>query len=126
MGRVGRKRASRLQDQPLGSARDLEPLFAALNVEYFEGRLPRPRLGWSARPWRSQFGCYDPSLDQIVMNKRLDRAEVPCYAVEFILYHEMLHVKYPLRAAACGLHAHSPQFRPEEKRFALYPPPLKL
>jgi len=117
---VRRKRARRIADNPLGAAHDLDPMFAALNVEYFEGRLPRPRLGWSLRPWRSQFGCYDPSLDQIVMNKRLDQREVPSYAVEFILYHEMLHVKHPLRAAACGLQAHSPEFRAEEKRFVLY------
>ena len=120
IARVRRKRARRIQDNPLGSAHDLEPMFASLNVEYFEGRLRRPRLGWSARPWRSQFGCYDPSLNQIVMNRRLDHAEVPSYAVEFILYHEMLHVKHPLRAAACGLQAHSPEFRAEEKRFAHY------
>src|SRR5713226_1516269 len=120
IARVRRKRARRIQDNPLGSAHDLDPMFTSLNVEYFEGRLRRPRLGWSARPWRSQFGCYDPSLDQIVMNRRLDHAEVPSYAVEFILYHEMLHVKHPLRAAACGLQAHSPEFRAEEKRFAHY------
>ena len=95
-------------------------MFAALNVEYFLGRLRSPRLGWSARPWRSQFGCFDASLNQIVMNQRLDRPDVPAYAVEFILYHEMLHVKHPVRAAACGLQAHSPEFRAEEKRFAHY------
>jgi predicted metal-dependent hydrolase len=54
------------------------------------------------------------------MNKRLDRAEVPSYAVEFILFHEMLHLKHPLRAAACRLQSHSPEFRAEEKRFAHY------
>jgi hypothetical protein len=117
---VRRKRARRIPDNPRGSAHDLEPMFAGLNAHYFEGRLRRPRLGWSARAWRSQFGCYDPSLDQIVMNRRLDRADVPAYAVEFILYHEMLHVKHPIRAAACGLQAHSPEFRAEEKRFAHY------
>ena len=120
IARVRRKRARRIEDHPLGIAHDLAPMFASLNVAYFEGGLRRPRLGWSARPWRSQFGCYDPSLDQIVMNRRLDRVEVPSYAVEFILYHEMLHVKHPLRAAACGLQAHSPEFRAEEKRFAHY------
>ena len=36
------------------------------------------------------------------MNKRLDRADVPSYAVEIILYHELLHVKHPLRVAAWG------------------------
>jgi hypothetical protein len=120
IARVRLKRARRIQDHPRGSVHDLEPMFAALNAEYFQGQLPRPRIGWSARPWRSQFGCYDPSLDQIVMNSRLDRAEVPSYAVELILYHEMLHVKHPLRATACGLQAHSPEFRAEEKRFAHY------
>ena len=120
IARVRRKRARRIPDNPAGAAHNLDPMFVSLNAQYFEGRLRRPRLGWSKRPWRSQFGCYDHSLDQIVMNQRLDRAEIPAYAVEFILYHEMLHVKHPLRAAACGLQAHSPEFRAEEKRFADY------
>ena len=120
IARVRRKRARRIAHNPCGTAHDLEPMFAALNVEYFEGNLRRPRLGWSTRPWRSQYGCFDPSLDQIVMNNRLDRADVPSYAVELILYHEMLHVKHPLRAAACGLQAHSAEFRAEEKRFKSY------
>ena len=120
IARVRRKRARRIEDRPQGAAHDLGPMFASLNAEYFDGRLRRPLLGWSARAWRSQFGCYDPSLDQIVMNKRLDHPGVPVYAVELILYHEMLHVKHPLRAAACGLQAHSPAFRAEEKRFAKY------
>ena len=120
IARVRRKRARRIQNNPAGAAHDLGPMFAAINQEYFGGRLPRPSLGWSARPWTSQFGCFDPSLNQIVMNRRLDRPEVPSYAVEFILYHEMLHVKHPLRAAGCGLQAHSPEFRAEEKRFRHY------
>ena len=120
IARVRRKRARRIVHNPRGAAHDLAPMFAALNLEYFGGRLRSPRLGWSARPWRSQFGCFDPSLGQIVMNNRLDRTDVPSYAVEFILYHEMLHVKHPLRAAACGLQAHSAEFRAEEKLFNQY------
>jgi predicted metal-dependent hydrolase len=120
IARARLKRARRIAHKPQGTAHDLAPMFTALNQEYFAGELHQPRLGWSARPWRSQFGCFDPSLDQIVMNNRLDRAEVPSYAVEFILYHEMLHVKHPVRAAACGLQAHSPEFRAEEKLFKHY------
>ncbi len=120
IARVRRMRARRIAHNPHGTAHDLAPMFEALNLEYFGGLLRRPRLAWSARPWRSQFGCFDPSLNQIVMNNRLDRPKVPSYAVEFILYHEMLHVKHPLRAAACGLQAHSPEFRAEEKRFSRY------
>ena len=120
IARVRRKRARRIAHQPRGRFHDLEPIFAALNRAYFAGQLRRPRLAWSACPWRSQFGCFDPALGQIVISVRLDRADVPRFAVEYILYHEMLHVKHPLRAAACGLEAHSTDFRAEEKRFAHY------
>lgn len=120
IARVRRKRARRIEHKPGGASHDLAPMFDALNREYFGGCLPRPRLGWSKRAWTSQFGCFDPSLNQIVMNRRLDSPDVPSFAVEFILYHEMLHVKHPLRAAACGLQAHSPEFRAEEKRFRDY------
>ena len=117
---VRQKRARRISHSPGGASHDLGPMFEALNLEYFGGLLPRPRLGWSKRAWTSQFGCFDPSLNQIVMNPRLDSPDVPAYAVELILYHEMLHVKHPLRAAACGLQAHTPEFRAEEKRFREY------
>jgi hypothetical protein len=126
IARVRRKRARRIQHNPRGIAHNLEPMFAALNDEYFGGQLRRPRIGWSARSWTSQYGCFDPSLNQIVMNRRLDRPEVPAYAVEFILYHEMLHVKHPVRAVACGLQTHSPEFRAEEKRFKHYVPARKF
>jgi hypothetical protein len=120
IARVRQKRARRILHSPNGASHDLEPMFQALNQIYFGGLLPRPTLGWSKRAWTSQFGCFDPSLNQIVMNKRLDSPDVPSYAVELILYHEMLHVKHPLRAAACGLQAHSREFRAEEKLFSDY------
>ena len=120
IARLRRQRARRIVHQPHGAVHDLAPMFAALNREYFGGTLHRPRMGWSGRPWTSQFGCFDQALDQIVLNNRLDRPDVPGYAVEFILYHEMLHVKHPMRAAACGLQAHSAEFRAQEKRFAQY------
>ena len=116
--RVRRARGQRLQVGPRGTFHRLAQLFAALNRRYFSGRLHRPRLGWSARVWRTQLGCFDPGLDQIVINARLDHAGVPQFVVEYVLFHEMLHVKHPMRAASCGLQAHSAEFRCEEKRFA--------
>lgn len=113
-------RGRRVSTSPRGSIYDLAPMFTGLNRRYFSGRLHRPRLGWSHRIWRAQFGCFDPALDQIVMNRWLDQASVPRYAVEYVLFHEMLHVKHPLRAARCGIEAHSFKFRTEEKRYANY------
>jgi hypothetical protein len=114
------RRGRRVVRGPEGHTHNLSPMFSRLNKEYFGGRLHRPRLGWSSRNWRAQLGCFDPGLDQIVMNARLDRKEVPSYVVEYVLYHEMLHVRHPIRVAACGLQAHSAAFRAEERRFAHY------
>lgn len=118
--RVRRARARPLTSGPRGRFHDLAPLFARLNQRYFSGRLHQPRLGWSVREWRAQLGCFDPGLDQIAINSHLDRAKVPSFVVEYVLYHEMLHLKHPVRAARCGLEAHSARFRREEKRFASY------
>lgn len=120
VARLRGTRGRRVETGPCGSIYDLAPMFTRLNRRYFGGRLHRPRLGWSTRTWRAQFGCFDPALDQIVMNRWLDRASVPRYAVEYVLFHEMLHVKHPLRAARCGIEAHSLKFRLEEKRYANY------
>jgi len=112
-----RARARRIAGGPRGAAHDLAPMFARLNRRYFQGRLRRPRLAWSERSWRTQFGCFDPALDQIVLNRRLDRPSVPAYAVEYVLFHEMLHVKHPLRATRCRMQAHSREFLREEEKY---------
>jgi hypothetical protein len=118
--RVREERGRRVKDHPTGSFHDLDALFTGLNRRYFSGRLPRPRLAWSARGWRTQLGCFDPALHQIVINRQLDCQEVPGFVVGYVLYHEMLHLKHPMRLERCQLKSHSPQFRREEKRFAHY------
>jgi predicted metal-dependent hydrolase len=96
---------------------DLEKLFDQLNAKYFDTALGRPHIGWSTRSWRRQFGCYDPGPNQILLNRRMDREGIPQFVVEYVLYHEMLHVKHPTRRSGCTLVSHSREFREEEKRF---------
>ena len=113
--RRGRVRIS--ASGPQGRHFDLHTMFDELNARYFAGALQRPHIGWSTRNWRRQFGCYDPGPNQIVLNRRMDHPRVPQVAVEYVLYHEMLHVKHPTRRSGCTLLSHSPEFRAEEKRF---------
>ncbi len=120
------RRARRAEHRPSGAHHDLGPLFDRLNRSYFENRLARPRLGWSARAWRTQLGCFDPALGQIVINRGLDRGNVPEYVVAYILFHEMLHQKHPMRFERCRRESHSAEFRREEKRFADYPRAMKF
>jgi predicted metal-dependent hydrolase len=100
-----------------GEHHDLIQLFERLNERYFANELPRPHIAWSSRSWRRQFGSYDPGPNQIVLNRRMDRPGIPQFVVEYVLYHEMLHVKHPTRRSGCSLISHSPEFRAEEKRY---------
>lgn len=127
MQRLRRKRARTRGTIPQGKCHNLDILYERLNRQYFGGGMRRPRLAWSARAWRRQLGCFDGALGQILLNRRLDREDVPEFAVEYVLYHEMLHQKHPLRLAAhCRLQSHSPAFRREERRFALYDPAMRF
>ncbi len=100
-----------------GEHHDLVALFEQLNERYFARQLERPHIAWSSRTWRRQFGCYDPGPNQIVLNRRMDVPGVPQFVVEYVLFHEMLHVKHPTRRSGCSLISHSREFRAEEKRY---------
>ncbi len=113
-------RARRRMRPPQGHIHNLEPLFEILNDRYFSGTLPKSTIGWSVHRWRSQLGIFDPALDQIIINSALDRPHVPEFVVAYVLFHEMLHRKYPIKLARCRLQAHSREFRMEEQRFADY------
>jgi hypothetical protein len=118
--RIQRMRRSRVRPAattPQGRHFDLSALFDLLNTKYFAGSLARPHLGWSKRTWRRQFGCYDPGPNQILLNRRMDHSAVPQFVVEYVLFHEMLHVKHPTRRSGCTLVSHSREFRAEEKLF---------
>ncbi len=119
--RISRMRRGRVRlasAGPRGRHFDLEEMFEQLNERYFSGSLQRPHIAWSTRSWRRQFGCYDPGPNQILLNRRMDHPKVQQAAVEYVLYHEMLHVKHPTRRSGCSLLSHSPEFRAEEKLFA--------
>lgn len=123
---VRQRRARRAEHRPSGAYHNLGPLFSWLNRRYFQNSLPTPRLGWSSRVWRTQLGCFDPALQQIVINRQLDGSGVPEYVVAYVLYHEMLHLKHPIRFARCRRESHSPEFRHEEERFVDYHRAMKF
>ena len=70
-------------------------MFEELNFRYFHGLMARPMLGWSPYASRTMLGHYDPSHNAIVLSRILDRAETPRLAVEYVLFHEMLHLRHP-------------------------------
>jgi hypothetical protein len=112
----GRKMISSAQ----GSAYDLEKMFSKLNRRYFDSGLEKPTLTWSQRKTRSILGHHDRVYETITISKSLDSAQVPDWFVEFILYHEMLHIKHAARMINGRRYYHTSAFRQDERRFAKY------
>jgi len=102
---------------PLGSAWDLDEIFEQLNARYFNGLMGRPQLGWSRRVSRTTLGHYDPSHNAIILSRLLDSPEVPRLAVEYVLYHEMLHLKHPVEHRGAHRLVHTRAFHEEERKF---------
>jgi predicted metal-dependent hydrolase len=99
---------------------DLEPLFNRLNRDYFGGSLAQPRLSWSAKKSRYLLGRYDATHNVIFISRIFDAPNFPPYVVEYVLFHEMLHLKHQSRVHHSRMIVHTPEFRAEEKTFRDY------
>ncbi|MGB6387357.1 MAG: SprT-like domain-containing protein [Terriglobales bacterium] len=95
----------------------LEEIFDDLNRRFFHGLMGRPQLTWSRNHARSSLGHYDPAHNAIVISRVFDDSRVPRYAIEYILFHEMLHLKHPVKLRGSRRCVHSREFRAEENLF---------
>ena len=109
----GRKRIS----ADRGKTYNLEAIFEDLNARFFYGLLARPQIAWSRDSSRTRLGHYDPARNTIVVSRVLDDRRVPRYAVEYILYHEMLHLRHPVKLRGSRRSVHSLEFQAEERLF---------
>jgi hypothetical protein len=109
----GRKR---LED-PAGNVYHLNDIFDGLNIRFFYGLLARPLMSWSKSSARNMLGHYDPAHNAIVISRVFDHLRVPRYVVEYIVYHEMLHLKHPVKLRGSRRCVHPKQFQDEERQF---------
>lgn len=115
-----RGRGRKMISTARGNVYDLEKMFSKVNRRYFDSSLERPTLTWSQRKTRSILGHHDRVYETITISKSLDSAQVPEWFVEFILYHEMLHIKHEARMINGRRYYHTAAFRQDERRFAKY------
>ena len=101
----------------VGHHYDLNEVFDSLNARFFHGLLGRPILTWSAHAARRMLGHYDAAHNTIVVSRVFDRPNTPRVAIEYLLYHEMLHLKHPVRVKAGRRCVHSREFQAEERLF---------
>jgi hypothetical protein len=102
---------------PEGRFYNLEEVFDALNTRFFGGMLGRPQLTWSERFAKRALGHYDAAHNTIVVSRVFDRPSSPRYAIEYLLYHEMLHLKHPVKVKGTRRCVHSREFKAEENLF---------
>ncbi|HWC19526.1 MAG TPA: hypothetical protein VG498_21115 [Terriglobales bacterium] len=100
-----------------GKHYNLETIFEDLNRRFFHGLLARPLMTWSRHSSRQSLGHYDPAHNTIVISRVFDRPDMPSYAVEYLVYHEMLHLKHPVKLNGSRRCIHPRAFQEEEKLF---------
>lgn len=109
----GRKRISTAQ----GDFYNLDEIFDSLNTRFFHGLMGRPQLTWSEHSARRLLGHYDAAHNTIMISRVFDRRSTPRYAIEYLMYHEMLHLRHPVKAKNGRRCVHPREFQAEEKLF---------
>jgi predicted metal-dependent hydrolase len=102
---------------PLGATHNLEEVFEDLNVKHFGGMMARPALGWSHIRSRTRLGHFDPSHHMIVISRIFDDVRTPRLALEYVMFHEMLHLRYEVDHSGTRRCVHTPEFKAHEKLF---------
>ena len=111
------QRGRKILLSPRGRHYNLEEIFEDLNRRFFHGLLARPLMTWSRHASRLSLGHYDPAHNTIVISRVFDRADMPVYALEYLVYHEMLHLKHPVKLNGSRRCVHPKAFQDEERLF---------
>lgn len=120
LGSLRQARGRKQIAAPEGLCFDLEEVFQTVNTRHFAGGVPRPQLGWSRQRARTLLGHYDPHHHAIVLSRLLDHPRVPRLVVDFVMYHEMLHIQIPVVQRGARRSIHPPEFRAAERQFPAY------
>lgn len=113
-------RSRSLRANSTGSVRDLKEVFDYVNSNYFMGELTEPTLAWVDESPARWLGYYFEPLNLLAVNSSFDSESVPRYALEFVMYHELLHhVDANTGRPRRRVH-HTRQFREQERRFSSY------
>lgn len=115
-----RRRGRKIVSSSRGRVYDLEKMFQRLNDRYFDGVIEAPTLTWSQRRTRRILGHHDAAHNTIVISKTLDAPDVPSWFVDYVLFHEMLHIRHPARIIRGRRYYHTSAFRSEEQKFPYY------
>jgi len=113
-----RERGRKVVTSSAGSVYDLDEIFDTVNHGYFRDAIPKPALTWSARKTYRILGHHDATHDHIAISKSLDSGDVPRFVVEYVIFHEMLHIVHPTKHVNGRRYNHTAAFKRDEEKFA--------
>lgn len=109
-----------------GKHHDLLKIYNSVNSRYFNNFISA-RITWGRKldtPRRGhqtiRMGCVAVETGLIIIHRALDRSWVPRFFIECLIFHEMLHLKYPPRQKNGRQANHHKQFLAAESAFANY------
>ena len=116
------------EGRPAGTGRyfDLEAIFDKLNERYFSNRLRRYTITWGRRRRERPsneivFGMIQEDDRMIRVHPLLDRAFIPRWFVEYVIYHEMCHAVVPDRYTKSGRRViHHDGFWQRERKYRFF------
>lgn len=116
-------RSRRISDKytAQGQVFNLDEIFTEMNRRYFSGQLARTIIGWSLQNSYARLGFYSQEKNLLVISRIFDSPQTPRQIVEYLMYHEMLHIALPTQPGKGSKRLiHSKEFRRLEKQFPNY------
>jgi hypothetical protein len=68
---------------------------------------------------RTMLGHFDPSHNAIIISRIFDETQTSAIAVEYVMFHEMLYLEYPVEHRGARRCVHTPEFKKAEKKYPL-------
>ncbi len=114
------KRAKKVLIGSQGKVYDLEDSYNRIQPLYLPEIQVKPTLSWSPRSSKRLLGYHDSHLNLIVISRWLDRKCVPFYVLDYIMYHELLHIVTSCQYRNGKRIVHTKEFKQKERTFAHY------
>jgi hypothetical protein len=108
------RRSRNLTFSSFGKEYDLEVLLNSLRRKGLVENGEDTFLSWTDKPNRFRMGYCSVLMKVVAISSALDRKNVPDFAAEYVLYHEMLHLKMGTDSLRSY---HDSDFKREERRY---------
>lgn len=112
-----RRTRGRKHIDPIGEHRSLLASYLRVTIQMGLRLRDPPVLSWSKERSRNRFGHYDKDHGCIVVSRVLDSARVPRFVLDYVVYHELLHLVHPVEYGPGRRRVHTKPFLADEAKF---------